>query len=116
MIETVDYYIYEDSFIFKPYFNGFINDYINIISNYKKLIFSNYNEPKLCVKANNNYIANYHDKHKSSYFNKPLSDSLNNLTQLQQLTFGDCFNHPLSDSLNNQIQLQKLTFIILINH
>ena len=37
-----DYWIYEDSIIFKPEFDKPLDDYIEIISNYKKLIFSNY--------------------------------------------------------------------------
>ena len=110
MIETADYYIYEDSFIFKPYFNGIVNDYINIISNYKKIFFSNYNEPQLCVETNNKYYDIYRQKHIYSYFNKPLSDSLNNQIQLQQLTFGSDFNQPLGNSLKNLTNLQELTF------
>ena len=39
-----DYWIYDDAFIFKQEFNGLIDDYINIISNYKKLIFSDYDD------------------------------------------------------------------------
>lgn len=38
----VNYWIYEDYFIFKPEFNGLIDDYKDIIKNYFKLIFSNY--------------------------------------------------------------------------
>ena len=37
---NADYWIYEDSFIFKPEFNGSLDNYIDIISNCDKLIFS----------------------------------------------------------------------------
>ena len=110
MIETTDYYIYEDSFIFKPDFNGFLNNYINIISNYKKIFFSNYNESVLCVETNNKYYDIYYKKYKFSSFNQPLGDSLKNQIQLQQLIFGRNFNQLLGDSLNYLRNLQQLTF------
>ena len=59
-----NYWIYEDYFIFKPEFNGLIDDYIGIISNLKKLIFSDYNELKLCIEINNKYYSNYDEKYK----------------------------------------------------
>jgi hypothetical protein len=50
-------------------------------------------------------------------FNQPLSNSLDNLIMLKQLTFGHEFNQPLSNSLDNLIMLEQLTLIlILINH
>ena len=43
------------------------------------------------------------------YFNQPLSNSLNKLTNLQHLTFGEYFNQPLNSTLCNLINLQHLT-------
>ena len=105
-----DYLIYEESFIFKPEFDGSIDDYINIISNVKKLIFTNYNDLEIFIKTNNKYDKKYHSNYKCSKFNKPLSNSLNQLTQLQQLTFDRDFNQPLYNSLNKLTELQQLTF------
>ena len=44
MIETEDYWIYEDKFIFKPHFDISIDIYEDIICNYNELIFSDYND------------------------------------------------------------------------
>jgi hypothetical protein len=44
-----NYWIYEDIFCFKPHFNEVINDYIEIIKDYKILIFSNYTDLKICI-------------------------------------------------------------------
>ena len=65
-----NYWIYEDSFIFKPEFNEPIDDYIDIIKNYKKLIFSNYNDFKICIETNNNYINKYQNNYIDSKFNQ----------------------------------------------
>ena len=43
-------------------------------------------------------------------FNEPLGNSLDNLTNLQQLTFGYKFNQSLGNSLNNLTKLEILTF------
>ena len=45
------YWIYEDSIIFKPEFNELLTNYIDIITKYKKLIFSNYYDLKICIKS-----------------------------------------------------------------
>ncbi len=42
-------------------------------------------------------------------FNITLKDSLQNLTQLEQLVFGDKFNITLKDSLQNLTKLEQLT-------
>ena len=65
-----NYWIYEDSFIFKPDFNEPIDDYIDIIKNYKKLIFSNYNDLEICIETNNNFNNKYKNNCKSSKFNQ----------------------------------------------
>ena len=79
-----NYWIYENYFIFKPKFNGKIDNYIPIIKKYKKLIFSDYDDYEICIKTNNKYENKYSKNYKYSKFNKPLSNSLNNLTQLQK--------------------------------
>ena len=86
-----DYWIHEDKFIFKPDFNEPIDKYIDIIKNYSQLIFSDYDDLKICVETNNEYLIKYRENYKYSVFNKPLSNSLNNLSSLTHLTFGDCF-------------------------
>jgi hypothetical protein len=45
-----NYWIYEDKFIFKVNFNEVINNYIEIIKDYKILIFSNYKDLKICIR------------------------------------------------------------------
>ena len=104
-----DYWINEDYIIFKPEFNKSISNYINVIKNYKNLIFSNYDDYKICISTNNIYSDKYNKNHKSSKFNQPVLNSLDNLTQLQQLTFGFEFNQPVFNCLNNlQKSLEKL--------
>ena len=51
----INYWIITDTIIFKPEFNNELDGYIEIISQYKKLIFSNYNEPEITIKTNNIY-------------------------------------------------------------
>ena len=43
-------------------------------------------------------------------YNKPLGNSLSNLTKLKELTFGVSFDQLLGNSLNNLVNLEKLTF------
>ena len=103
------YWIIADTIIFKPEFSHSLNEYVEIISQYKKIIFSNYNDPKIAIETNNNYDNKYNNIWNKSKFNQPLSDSLLNLINLQQLTMGFYFNQPLSNSLSNLINLQQLT-------
>ena len=58
----------------------------------------------------NKYKYKYKSHYTKSKFNLPLANSLENLTQLQQLTFGFDFNQPLANSLENLTLLQQLTF------
>ena len=67
-----NYWIYDDSFIFKPEFNKPIDCYIQVIINYNKLIFSIYNDLEICIEKNNEYIIKYNNKYNSSKFNQPL--------------------------------------------
>ena len=106
------YWIVDDTIIFKPEFNDSLNNYTNVISNYKNLYFSNYNDPNIILKHDNNQYSynEYCALYNKSLFDHPLSDSLLDLINLRKLTFGHCFNHPLSDSLFNLINLQELRF------
>jgi hypothetical protein len=53
MLETNDYWILDDTIIFKPEFNSSLDNYVEIISKYKKLIFSNYDNLDIVNKTNN---------------------------------------------------------------
>ena len=110
------YWIISDTMIFKPEFNSKLDVYKEIITQYKKIIFSNYNDPEILLETNNNYNGKYFYIFKESLFNQQLSDSFSKLVNLEQLTFGKYFNHPLTDSLSNLINLQFLTFGIAFNH
>jgi hypothetical protein len=107
-----DYWIYDDYFIFKPEFNGSLYHYVDIISNYNKLIFSNYDDVEICVKTNNKYNRDYEKNYTYSKFNQPIEDgALDKLTSLQGLTFGHAFNQPVSGgALDKLTSLQGLTF------
>ena len=58
------YWIIDDAIIFVPEFNDYLDEYIDVISNYEILYFSNYNDPYIALKNNNQY--NY-DKNIISY-------------------------------------------------
>jgi len=107
------YWIVDDAIIFKPQFNSCLDDHKQIISNYKRLIFSDYNDPHVALETNNKYdddeYAN-HNIHYASRFNQPLNNSLFDLDKLIELTFGENFNHPLGNSLSKLVNLRKLTF------
>jgi hypothetical protein len=105
-----NYWIYEDIFCFKPNFNRIITNYIEIIKDYKILIFSKYTNLEICIRTNNFFDCIYLDYYSLSKFNQPLSNSLDNLIILEQLTFSSAFNQPLANSLNNLIMLEQLTF------
>jgi hypothetical protein len=87
MIETEDYWITDNKFVFKPQFNDYIDKYNELIRNHNTLIFSNYNNLNICLEKNN--LEDIHNNnYKNSKFNK-LIVLLNNLTHL---TFGANFN------------------------
>lgn len=52
MIETKDFWIKNNIFIFKPEFNDSIEPYYNLISKYDSLIFSNISEPDMAFIKN----------------------------------------------------------------
>ena len=53
------YNIHEDTIIFNCDFNDSLDKYNDIIKNYKKIIFSNYNDYKICIETNNKFIDKY---------------------------------------------------------
>ena len=138
------YWIIDDAIIFKPDFNDSLDNYSDLISNYRILIFSNYNDPHQALKYD---IDEMTSKPKNIYigssFNQPLGNSLLNsllnLHNLRKLTFGQDFNQPLikffdnkndkapennmnylpgrplNNSLSNLTNLEELTFGICFN-
>lgn len=95
MIETYDYWISDDAFIFKHHFNEPIDKYANLIADKKKLIFSNYTLFDLSVKIYdfndyyNKYLFSYY--YKKSKYNQPLIVNLN--SNLEYLIFSYYFNN-----------------------
>ena len=63
-METKDYWIYENKVIFKPNFKDKLDDYIDIISKYNELIFSNYDDYNITIKTNNKYCDEYKQNYK----------------------------------------------------
>jgi hypothetical protein len=88
MIETNDYWIIEDQFIFKPHFNLSIDVYKNIISQYNKLVFSDYDDVYACIKTNNEYDNKYSNNFIGSKFNQEVDLPLN----LVHINFGYRFD------------------------
>jgi hypothetical protein len=109
-----DYWTYEDYFIFKPTFNGPIKNYIEIIKNYRVLIFSNYDNLQTNIELIRN-SRNSYGHYVRSRFNRPLTTSFNELINLTQITFSNCFNKPLSNSLDKLTSLEYLTFGLSFN-
>jgi hypothetical protein len=93
-----NYWIVDDWLIFKPYFKEVLDDYYGIINKYKKIIFSDYDEPLIAIETNNihesekknNYIIN------NFYQKIDLSNNIN----LTHLTFGKNFNQEIFILLN----------------
>ena len=92
LISAKPYWIIDTTIIFRPEFNECLDDYTHIISNYRILIFSNYNSPQQALEYNIIDYDHYYLLYKYSLFNYPLGNSLSNLTNLQQLTFGILIN------------------------
>ena len=88
-METKDYWIYENKVIFKPKFNGKLDDYIDIISKYNELIFSNYDDCNITIKTNNKYCDEYKQNYKSSKFNQQVTipQNITHLTFFGIITF-----------------------------
>ena len=101
--ETEDYWIWNDNtLVFKPEFNKPLDDYINIISKYNKLIFSNYNDIDICIETNNEY--EFDEYYFDSNFNQEVKNLPPNITHL---TFGWNFNQPV---INLPKNITHLTF------
>lgn len=125
----IPYWTHYNILIFKPYFNDYLNDYIDIISKYDKLIFSDcddfssslqfydkdscwlynildnifdYYKTEISIKMSHDYI------NIGSRFNQPLF-YFNKLLNLKELFFGSNFNQSIEE-LHNLINLNKLTF------
>ena len=100
--ETENYWILNDNtLIFKSEFNKFLDNYINIISKYNKLIFSNYSDIDICIETNNEYGLKYYFESK---FNQPVINLPPNITHL---TFGYYFNQEVNNLPSN---ITHLTF------
>jgi hypothetical protein len=100
----MDYITSNNTIIFSPEFNKPLIP--ELLSNYKKIIFSDFELNYSLFEAYENNNLHY----LGSKFNQTLDDSLNNLTSLTHLTFGNYFNQTLNDSLNKLTSLTHLTF------
>ena len=79
--ETEDYWIWNDNtLVFKPEFNKPLDNYLNIIENYNKLIFSNYIDVKICIEINNKYKSKFDNYFLESKFNQLVNNLPQNLT------------------------------------
>ena len=90
-MESSDYLIINDKFIFKPYFNTPIDTYFESISWCKRLIFSNHN---MSFKFNDGHMKLYEESlYIGSKFNQYIN--INLFYQLTHLIFGHEFNKSL---------------------
>ena len=80
-----NYWIVDDWLIFKPYFNKKLTKYYGIINKYKKIMFSNYTNPLIAIKTNNDFNYKYKNKYKRNKFNQEID--LSNNINLTHLTF-----------------------------
>ncbi len=96
LIETSDYWIKYNCLIFKPKFNASLNKYADLLSKYSHLIFSNYNDWKICIETDNVYNSKYDNKYVRSKFNQPIKLNQN----LTHLNMGHNFNHPIELNQN----------------
>ena len=66
-----NFWIEKKLLIFKPEFNEELTYYYKIINKYKKVMFSNYNEPLISIEGNNVYSEKYNkDNCVKSFFNQ----------------------------------------------
>src|SRR3990167_8404383 len=87
-METEEYWIHENKIIFKPNFNNKLDNYLDIISKYNELIFSNYDDYNITIKTNNVYCYEYDENYKHNKFNQQVIIPQN----ITHLTFGELFN------------------------
>ncbi len=108
--ETSDYWIYNNEIIiFKPRFSDFLDKYYNVISQYNKLIFSNYGSLELFIENNNDYKIRNMNIYIESRFNKPVNNLPKNVTDI---FFGDSFNQLVN---NLPLNITHLTFGVCFN-
>ena len=96
-----NYWIEDKLLIFKPEFNEELINYYDIINKYKKVMFSNYNEPLIAIKINNIPNIKCYEYYVNNKFNKEIN--LSNNLNLTHLTFGNYFNKEidLSNNINS---------------
>lgn len=102
---THDYWIVNNIFIFKSNFDEPIDDYVNIMLNYNKLIFSNYDDPFMAIKENNkieNIIISPYSNDNPSKFNQKITIP-NNITQV-------FFGHGFDEIVNLHESITHLIF------
>jgi hypothetical protein len=90
-----DYWVCDDVLIFKPYFNGELLKYSEILNKYNKLIFSNYSDPLVYIETNNEHNEKY-QKNYSKYNPNKFNKSVILPFQLTHLNFGNKFNHQVN--------------------
>jgi hypothetical protein len=102
-MSKTNYIIYKNKFIFIDTFNEQIDEYLEIISKYNYLIFSNYNYTDFAAKSNNKFkfeYANLQFNHgnifNTSIFNKKINFLPENITHIR-----------LAYKFNNYICLPK---------
>ena len=110
----VDYITANDVIIFDPRYDKPLSLKLNIQSNLKKIIFSNY-------ELNNDIFEAYENSNFDNFalicsnFNQPLGNSLANCTALTHIFFGYLFNQPLGNSLDNCTKLTHIHFCCEFN-
>ena len=75
-----------------------LSEYYNVINNYKKILFSNYNNPSIAIKTNNKYYYIYKNNYNRCNFNKKLN--LSNNINLTHLTLKGYFKQEIIIPLN----------------
>ena len=84
-----NYWLIDNKIIFKPGFNSILNDYIEIISKYNELIFSNYDDVDITLERNNKYVFDTNSE--GSKFNQTIKLP----ESITRLTFRFDFNQPI---------------------
>ena len=101
-----NYWIVYGWLIFKPDFNDETIIYYDVINKYKKIMFSDYNNPLMAIESNNQFKDKYYGNYIKSNFNQKID--LSNNINLTHLTFGNDFNQKID--LSKNINLTHLTF------
>ena len=102
MMNCKTYYITKgDTIIFAPKYKGDINIDIDMISNYSKLIFSDYNLNETLFDSYKN-IDSYFFSHTNSLFNNEINNLPSNLTHL---VFGYSFDKEVNNLPSNLTHL-----------